>query len=110
MSSKNKQPGNQNPTAASIDRLIAKGFTERFAAEKAGLRAIGNGRVYAPEDLVVEHIARVEQESDADRQAIIFGLRGAKDGVAGTYTVPFGPAMSLLDAQIVSELDTTQAP
>ncbi len=91
-----------------VDRLTARGYTDAFRAEPDGMRAIVAGILYRPESLVVEEVARSEGISDPADEAIVLGLHCREDGIKGTYTVPFGPGMGALDAEMMRRLrDTT---
>ncbi len=91
-----------------VDRLTAQGYTDEFRAEPDGMRAIVAGILYRPELLVVEEVARFEGISDPADEAIVLALHCREDGIKGTYTVPFGPGMGALDAEMMHCLrDTT---
>lgn len=90
--------------AQATARLADAGFAESFRAETGGLRALGAGRLYRPEDLVVEEIVRFEGVSDPGDAAVLFALR-AGDGLKGTYSVAFGSHMPPADAEVVPRLD-----
>ncbi len=87
-----------------IDRLTAQGYTDEFRAEPDGMRAIVAGVLYRPELLVVEEVARFEGISDPADEAIVLALHCREDGIKGTYTVPFGPGMGALDAEMMHRL------
>ena len=73
------------------------------------MRAIVAGILYRPESLVVEEVARFEGISDPADEAIVLALHCREDGIKGTYTVPFGPGMGALDAEMMHHLrDTTK--
>ena len=90
--------------AQAVERLSAAGYREDFRAEADGLRAVASGCVHAPEELVIEEIARFEGASDPQDQAILFALRCDVHGVRGTYVVAYGPATAPLDARMVRRL------
>ncbi len=87
-----------------VDRLTARGYTDVFRAEPAGMRAVVAGIFYRPESLVVEEVARFEGISDPADEAIVLALHCREDGVKGTYTLPFGPGMGALDAEMMRRL------
>ena len=87
-----------------VDRLTASGYTDEFRAETDGMRAIVAGIFYRPESLVVEEVARFEGISDPADEAIVLALHCREDGVKGTYTLPFGPGMGALDAEMMHRL------
>ena len=87
-----------------VDRLTAHGYTDDFRAEPEGLRAIVAGILYQPETLVVEEVARFEGISDPADEAMVLALHCREDRIKGTYTVPFGPGIGALDAEMVHRL------
>ncbi len=91
-----------------VDRLTALVYTDEFRAEPDGMRAIAAGILYRPESLVVEEVARFEGITDPADEAIVLALHCREDGLKGTYTVPFGPGIGALDAEMMRRLrDTT---
>ena len=91
-----------------VDRMTAHGYTDYFRAEPGGMRAIVAGILYRPESLVVEEVARFEGISDPADEAIVLALHCREDGIKGTYTLPFGPEMGGLEAEMMHRLrDTT---
>jgi hypothetical protein len=68
------------------------------------MRAIVAGILYRPELLVVEEVARPEGISDPADEAIVLALHCRDDGIKGTYTVPFGPGVGALDAEMIHRL------
>ncbi len=42
--------------------------------------------------------------TDPADQAIVLALHCREDGIKGTYTVPFGPGMGALDAEMMRRL------
>ena len=87
-----------------VDRLTAHGYTDAFRAEPDGMRAVVAGILYRPELLIVEEVARFEGISDPADEAIVLALHCREDGVKGTFTVPFGPGMGGLDAEMMRRL------
>ncbi len=87
-----------------VDRLTAHGYSDQFRAEPDGMRAVVAGILYQPELLVVEEVARLEGISDPADEAIVLALHCREDGIKGTYTVPFGPGMSALEAEMMHRL------
>ncbi len=91
-----------------VDRLTAHGYTDAFRAEPDGMRAIVADILYRPESLVVEEVARFEGITDPADEAIVLALHCREDGIKGTYTVPFGPGVGALEAEMMHRLrDTT---
>jgi hypothetical protein len=90
-----------------VDRLTAAGYTDDFRAEPDGMRAVVAGVIYRPESLAIEEVVRFEGISDPADEAIVFALHCREDGIKGTYTVPFGPEMGALDAEMIRGLRNT---
>jgi hypothetical protein len=89
--------------SALVQSFTQRGYEGSFRAEGGGLRELGSGNRYAPEELDVEEIARFEGCTDPGDEAMVLALRAA-DGVRGTYTVAFGPGMDPLDGEMVRRL------
>jgi len=85
-------------------RFGKRGYTDAFQARPEGLRSLATDRVYAPETLIVEDVARFEGDSDPGDEATIFALRSEEGDTRGTYTVTFGTNMDALDAAMVPRL------
>ena len=90
--------------ADALRRFEGRGYTDEFRAEREGLRSVRSGRVYPPESLIVDDVARFEGASDPGEEATVFALRSEAEGIRGTYTVTFGPAMDAADAGMVPRL------
>ena len=98
-------PGDPMETMVdAISRFGKRGYTDEFQARPEGLRSLATGKVFPPEDLVVEDMARFEGQSDPGDEATIFALRSARGETRGTYTVTFGTQMDALDAEMVPRL------
>ena len=85
-------------------RFGKRGYTDGFQARPEGLRSTATGRVFLPETLIVEDVARFEGASDPGDEATIFALRSEEGDTRGTYTVTFGTNMDALDAAMVPRL------
>jgi hypothetical protein len=90
--------------ADTVNRLTAAGYTDDFRAEADGLRAVASRCVHAPESLSIDEVVRFEGITDPDDEAIVFALRCGEHGIKGTYTLPYGSKMELLDAEMVRRL------
>lgn len=90
--------------AGTVEALTRQGYRGDFRAEPEGLRETASGRIFAPEDLVVEALERFEGTSDPDDEAAVFALRSRDGTVRGTWTVAFGPAMPPLDGEMAHRL------
>ncbi len=87
-----------------VDRLTAHGYSDQFRAEPDGMRAVVAGILYRPELLVVEEVTRFEGASVTRQTNSLSSRYAAIDGIKGTYTVPFGPGMGALDAEMMHRL------
>ena len=85
-------------------RLARAGYEETFRAEDGGLRAVGAGRVLAPEEVEVDEVVRFEGPSDPADEAALFALRGP-DGLRGTFTVTYGPGTPPAEAEVARRLE-----
>jgi hypothetical protein len=97
----------ENPMETMVDalhRFGKRGYTDEFQARPEGLRSLATGKVFSPERLIVDDIARFEGASDPGDEATIFALRAEEGQTRGTYTVTYGPAMDALDAKMVPRL------
>ena len=91
--------------AEAVDLLTAQGYADTFRAERCGLRAAAlAGCCHRPEDVRIEHAFRFEGDSTPDEQTIVFALRCAPHGNAGTYVLPHGPETPAPDADAMSRL------
>jgi len=87
-----------------IDKLTAAGYTETFRGEQGGVRALTAGHLHAPQELMILSIERFEGASDPDDQVIVLAVASAVDGCRGTYTVPYGRSMSIVDSDLISRI------
>src|SRR5688572_23572949 len=88
------KPGTMDTISETLAQLDAAGFRDAFRAEPGGLRALGAGRSFAPEALVVVEVRRFEGESDPADMAIVFALRSEADDVHGTFTAAYGAQLA----------------
>ena len=58
-----------------LRRFERAGFRDAFRAEREGLRAIAAKRTYAPEELVIDEVARFEGDTDPQDEAVLFAVR-----------------------------------
>jgi hypothetical protein len=75
--------------AEAIDDLTRRGFTEQFSIVDDGLRAVGTGTTFSPDDLTVREYHRFEGVSDPDDTAIVYAIE-TRSGVRGTLVDAFG--------------------
>jgi hypothetical protein len=90
--------------AHAVERLTRAGYQDEFRAERGGLRAVKAGRIYDPESLVVEEVARFEGESDPGDEAAVYALRSEATGTRGTYVVTYGTYVDPADAEMMRRL------
>ena len=86
------------------ERLNGAGFSEQLVADQGMLRAVGSGRRFDPAGLAVVETRRFEGSSDPDDEAILFAVTTAAGEPVGTYTVPYGPALSREDTSVIEHL------
>jgi hypothetical protein len=94
----------EGSVAETVARLTSRGYRGSLRAEAAGLRDVVSGKLYRPELLRIDELARFEGESDPGDEAVVFALGDARGGEVGTYVVAFGPQMDRLDAHAVRRL------
>jgi len=75
--------------AGAVDGLTRRGFTEAFRAANGGLRAVGAGKTFGADDLVILEFHRVEGISDPDDMAIVYAVE-SRSGVRGVLIDAFG--------------------
>jgi hypothetical protein len=90
--------------AETVSSLTARGYRGSFRAEEAGLREVMSGKLYRPERLRIEDLARFEGESDPGDSAAVLAVSDSRGVPLGTYVVAFGPQMDRLDADAVRRL------
>jgi len=87
-----------------VDRFTAGGYVHDLQACPEGLRVSATGRVYPPDQLVVDDVVRFEGETDPDDEVILFTLRSVVDPMKGTYVVAYGSKATAADAAVVRAL------
>lgn len=102
-----ERAGADDTIAAAVERLTAAGYTGDFRGEARGLRELRSGRLWAPEDLVVDELVRFEGDTDPASEAAVLALRSRDGAVRGTYAVAYGPAMDAADAEHFRRLGRT---
>lgn len=75
--------------AEALDGLTRRGFLEQFRVVDGGLQALGTGKRFRPDDLVIREFHRFEGMSDPDDMAIVYAIEG-KGGIRGTLADAFG--------------------
>ena len=95
----------EEPLSSVLERLERKGYREDLRAHADGLHAAESGRVFAPEALVIDEVARFEGDSDPGDEAVVFALSSPQEGPIGTFVVPFGPSMQPVDVDMVHRLE-----
>jgi hypothetical protein len=72
-----------------MDTLDARGFTEHLTVCEDRLVALGSGREFAPDEVVIRSIERFEGVSDPDDMSVVYAIE-TSDGTRGTLTDAFG--------------------
>src|SRR5690242_14307242 len=85
-----------------VDRLTSGGYEDTWKGEARGIRALQSGHVHTPDELLIESSDRFEGFSDPDDQAMVMAVRCPSDGCSGTYTVPYGKDMSVIDGDWIA--------
>ena len=95
--------------ATVVERLTKAGYADTFRGEKGGVRAMACGHVHQPAELMIDAIERFEGASDPDDQVIVLAISSSVDGCRGTYTVPYGKNMSVIDSDLISQIPDKRA-
>jgi hypothetical protein len=90
--------------AAVIERLTKAGYKDTFRGEKDGVRAVCSGHVHQPPELRIDAIERFEGASDPDDQVIVLAISSEVDDCRGTYTVPYGKNMPVIDSDLIAKM------
>lgn len=92
-------------TLSEVQRWLARtGFTEDLIAEDGALRSAPSGQVFAVGDLATSAVYRFEGQTDPGDEAILFALETQAGEPVGTFTAPYGPAVSATDEAIIDAL------
>jgi hypothetical protein len=75
--------------AATMDELTRCGFTEHFIPVNGGPRAVGSGKIFRPEEVMISELHRFEGVSDPEDMAILYALE-THGGLRGTLADAFG--------------------
>jgi hypothetical protein len=75
--------------AGVVDDLGRRGFREQFVPARGGLRAVGTGRTFPPDQIAIRERYRFEGVSDPDDMAIVYALE-TRSGIRGTLADAFG--------------------
>jgi hypothetical protein len=72
-----------------LNDLTRRGYTAHFAVSGDALRAIGRGKTFKPDELIIREYHRFEGISDPDDMSIVYAIEG-RDGTRGTLVDAFG--------------------
>ena len=89
-----------------VRRFEEQGFDDAFRAEGPKLRALRAGRSFAPEELVIDEVARFEGTSDPQDEAVLFALRSEDRSVRGTLVAAYGPQGDPATGELVRRLES----
>lgn len=87
-----------------LARLSERGFNDQCRAEADGIRFLRGQAIFAPEELIVEEIIRLEGTSAPDEQIAIYALISPDGNLRGSYTVPHGTDEDRLDTEAILRL------
>lgn len=77
-----------------LEKLADEGYRDTFSREGTHLKNTRTGEVFQPEDLRVVCSFRFEGESNPDDMAVVYAVKGVKEGEGvtekGTITDAFG--------------------
>lgn len=72
-----------------LNKAMEKGFELEFKATEQGLKCLGSGRVYSPEEVTVPNYFRFEGISDPGDMSILYEIE-TSDGCKGTLIDAYG--------------------
>jgi len=84
-----QQPTEVVTLAGALDELTARGFTAQFMLADGRLRAVGAGKAFRADEVVILEQYRFEGISDPDDMAILYGIE-TRSGIRGTLADAFG--------------------
>jgi hypothetical protein len=85
--------------------LRAKGYDDDFYCQKKNILRNTEGLEFAPEQLKIKEVYRLEGSSDPDGMCVVFALEDIVDPtIRGIFIGPYGPMMTINDASIASRL------
>ena len=84
------EPEEMKTLVSCINHLIRDGFTEDYKVVANGLKALGSGNVYRPEEVRVANFYRFEGSSDPGDESILYAIE-TDDGGKGTLVDAYGP-------------------
>lgn len=87
-----------------LGRLSEQGYTGQCRAEEDGLRFLEDGSLYAPEEVVVEEVVRLEGTSSPDEESVVFAIASPHGEQRATLCVTYGHNMDPLDSDVVTRL------
>lgn len=90
-------------------RLHEEGYAGQCRAEAEGLRFLPDAGVFAPADVRVDQVIRLEGSSVPSEQTVVFAVATPDGKQQATYCVCFGPETDPLDAAMMQELDLRTA-
>jgi hypothetical protein len=105
---KPEPPKREEPLQRVLEDLARRGYTEHFQAVDDGLKALGSGERFPPDQLMIRGYYRFEGTSDPDDAAIAYaietrsGVRGILVDAYGVYSDPTTSAV-LKDVPIVGK-------
>ncbi len=84
----------QDPTetatlASVMDDLTRRSFTEQFTLADGRLRAVGSGKTFRADELLISEYHRFEGASDPDDMSILYAIE-TRSGIRGTLADAFG--------------------
>ena len=91
--------------ARAVDRLTAAGYDHELHAQPGGcLSDAATGRVFAPEDLIVDETVRIEGVSDPGDESVVMALHDEEGTLHATYATAFGAEAGEADAEALQRL------
>lgn len=88
-----------------LDRLHHQGYTKVCRTEDDGLHFAPGGAVFAPEELKVDGVYRIEGTSAPDEEVVLFAVQSPDGQIKGTFASPHGVDSDPLDADAMQRLN-----
>lgn len=87
-----------------MKKLHAQGYTAVCRSEEEGLRFAPDNVVFAPEELRVDGVFRLEGTSAPDESVVLFAVQSPDGQCKGTFTSAHGVDSDPLDADAMQRL------
>ena len=73
-----------------LNHLVKKGYADNYKVEPEGMKDLGSGKIYSPDQVKVVDFYRFEGISDPADESILYAIE-TNDGGKGSLVDAFGP-------------------